>query len=174
MKAIALCFFVAASASSLLAQTPLSGYDVFEVTTEAGAPSTAFEFKSILSGKLIQGMRAASPVLCASDLAKLDLTVREMGAAPCSCVSAVFLPAAAKKLRALAFRSKSNEVLIAVDGIPKTTFELEELIRLIDERESLFVFCEYNTDVDYLNAKKMIQRIKNGQWEAPSKPVASP
>lgn len=171
MKAIVLCLCMLTSALPLFAQAPLTGYDIFEVTTDARVPSTAWAVESVLSSKTVRGMRALAPVLDARDVTKLDLDIGELGAAPFPGVSAVFRPAAAKKLRALAARTEATKVLIVINGIPKSTFEIAELIALIEHGGSLFIFYRYETPEEHLNAKAMIQQIKSGQWKEPVKPT---
>lgn len=174
MKMIALCFLMLASAPALFAQAPLSGYDVFEVTTDATTPSTGFEIESIGNGKTYRGKRGLTPVLNARDLVKFDLAMGEIGTAPCPGVSAVFRPAAVKKLRAMAARTKATQVLIVINAVPRSTFEVTELIRLIEQGGSLFVYYRYETPDEHLNAKAMVQQVKSGQWKEPKQPAASP
>jgi|GEM_PF-3037492 len=167
MKMITLCFLVLASASALLAQAPLTGYDVFEVTTDARLPSTAFVFKSALTGVSIRGMRALTPVLTARDAAKLDLACKELGAAPCDGVSVLFQPTAKAKLQELSARNKLAEVLISINGTSCATFKVDELIQLVEKRVRFFVVYPCTTLDEHLNIEAMVKQIKNGQWTKP-------
>ena len=172
MKTTALCFFILASALPLFAQVPLTGYDIFEVTTDASVPSTAFEFKSALTGKSLRGMRALTPILTARDAAKLDLACRELGGAPIDGVSVLFRPGAKDKLLVLAARKQPAEVMISINGKACATFKVDELIQLIEKRVRFFVVFHYTyTDPfssdEYLNMEAMVKQIKNGQWTKP-------
>lgn len=169
MKTLALCFLVFASALPLFAQAPLSGYDVFEVVTDASVPTTAFKYESYITGKSIRGVRSLTPILTARDVAKLDIETREIGGAPCSGVTALFLPSAKAKLQPLLSRNKEAEVLIAINSTPRASFRVDKLIQLIEHSSTLFVIYQLETTKEYQDAEAMLKQIKSGQWKEPMK-----
>lgn len=174
MKTLALCFLVFTSALPLFAQAPLSGYDVFEVVTDASVTSTAFKYESYLTGKSIRGVRSLTPVLTARDVAKFDIGVREIGAAPCSGVTALFLPGAKAKLQPLLSRNKEAEVLIIINGNPRAEFRVDQLIQLIEHSSTLFVIYQMETTKEHQDAEVMLKQIKAGQWKEKANSTAPP
>ncbi|HRH97867.1 MAG TPA: hypothetical protein PLB55_18145 [Prosthecobacter sp.] len=164
MKAVIPCLFTLAIATSMFAQVPLSGYDVFEVVKDASVPSTAFNFKSYITGESIRGLSALSPLITAKEVTQLKLEGREIGSAPCMGVAAKFHPDTKAKLLSLVAKNPTAEVMIAIDGVPKATYKADEFIELVEQGTSLFVIYQLKTKEEFEKTETLLKTIKSGQW----------
>jgi hypothetical protein len=169
MKIAALCLFSLSMATSMSAQNPLSGYDVFEVVKDGSIPSTSFKFESYITAQSIRGVRALAPLITAKEVTQLNLEVREIGAAPCMGISAKLHPSAKAKLLPLVAKNQSVEILIAIEGVPKATYQADKLIALIDQGTPLFVIYPLHTKEEHDKAEALLKAIKNGQWSDKAK-----
>ncbi|MCX6847873.1 MAG: hypothetical protein NTY98_03040 [Verrucomicrobia bacterium] len=155
------------------AEAPLTGIDIYPVVPDGSVDAKTFSFKSLDTRKTVTVMSSVFPVISRRQVLTAELTVAEFIGAPADAVRLTFKPEAkARLLRAV--KAKYSEVLILIRGEPLSTFEISELLEIIDHQGALLIFKPLPTREEGTQLNAALKQITAGTWNPNPEPAPTP
>lgn len=172
-RLLLLAILFATALGAAQAEEPLTGIDIYPVVTDGSADAKAYSVKGIGSGKAVTVMSSVFPVITRRQVHTAELTVGEFSGAPVDAVRLTFKPEAKARLMR-AVKAKYSEVLILIRGEPLSTFEISELIKIIDDQGALLIFKPLPTREEGTQLKAALKQIMAGTWTPNPEPAPTP